>query len=114
MHSILRSFQQLISDIKKLAATKFDLYRSQLTLLVSDLAAELVYSLLMIMIFIFFLVFASGGFALLIGSIVGNLYYGFFTLGIFYAFAGIICFLLRKKILKILIRNWLINKMVKS
>ena len=53
---------------------------------------------------------ASFGLAYLIGSEMGHLSYGFFIVGGFYAVAGLLVYLFRKKWIKNPVSNLVINK----
>jgi phosphoglycerol transferase MdoB-like AlkP superfamily enzyme len=59
------------------------------------------------------LIFIHLGIAIWLGAILGQLYYGFFTVAAFYVLVGILLFLFRKQWLQTPVRNAIIKNLIK-
>lgn len=103
----------LVSDTGKYIEAKTELWKlkaaDKTTEVVSSLASQLIIAA------IFFLVIISlnTGVALLLGSWLGKVYYGFFIVAGFYALVGIIIYANRTSFMKTPFYNLIINKMLK-
>jgi uncharacterized RDD family membrane protein YckC len=80
----------------------------------ANVVSSLVSRLTVIMIVAFSVLISSIGTALWLGKLLGDLYFGFFIVGAFYAFLAILLHLFREQWLKYPISNTIIKQMQKE
>ncbi|HET6252684.1 MAG TPA: hypothetical protein VFE32_01355 [Puia sp.] len=103
----------LLSDAGDYIETRATLWKLKGIESLSDVSGELVSGLALIGIAMLVILIFSIGFALLIGYWVGNDFYGFFIIGGFYVFVGLIFYAFRNQWLKQPFSNLLIRKILK-
>jgi hypothetical protein len=113
MQSTIRHIEDFVSKAGDLAETKVELWKLRAAGKISETISSLI-SMIAISVFIVLAItIASFGLAYLIGSEMGHLSYGFFIVGGFYAVAGLLAYLFRKKWIKNPVRNLVIDKIIK-
>lgn len=113
MYSTIDNIEKLVASVSDVAETKIELIKLRAA---GKISASLSSLVTMIMVLVFSgaaLTIVSFGFAYFIGSKLNNLSYGFFIVGGFYALAGLLVFLNRKKWLQEPLSNLFINKLIK-
>lgn len=113
MYSTIDNIEKLAAAVTDVAETKIELVKLRAAGKVSTSLASLV-TMMMVLVFSgVALTIVSFGIACYIGSKLSNLSYGFFIVGGFYALAGLLVFINRKKWLQDPLSNIFINKLVK-
>ncbi|HCL84295.1 MAG TPA: hypothetical protein DIC22_09980 [Chitinophagaceae bacterium] len=107
------SIKTLIDQSKDYLDTKIELNKLKAIDKSADVLSSVVVMVAMIFIGSLFILFISIALALLLGNMMGAYYYGFFTVGGFYALLMLLIYLQRDKWIKTPIANGLINKMLK-
>ncbi len=96
----LTLIESLINKSHDYVETRLDLFKLKIVDKSTEVASAVV-SVIAVFVFalIFFIIF-NIGLALLIGDLLGKMYWGFFILAFFYALVGIIFYKSRHKIVK--------------
>jgi len=79
----------------------------------SDIVSSVIPHSVVIILISSFLLFFNLGLALWLGEIFGRPFYGFFTVAVFYILIGIVLHFFMHKWIKKIIRNYIINQMLK-
>ncbi len=103
----------LLSDAGDYLETRKTLFKLKTVESLSDVSGELVSGLALIGMATVIVLIFSMGFALWIGYLLGNSFYGFFIIGGFYAIIGLIFYARRSVWLKEPFSNLLIRKILK-
>ena len=103
----------LLSDAEEFLETKAKLWKLKTVDTVSDLVSSSVVHLSIVCIVALFVFTFNIGLALLIGSWLGEYFYGFFIIAGLYGVSGIVLYAFRDHWLKTPISNSLINKLLK-
>jgi hypothetical protein len=113
MQSTIDHIENLVSKAGEVAETKAELWK----LRAAGKISETVYSLILVIAIVTLIVAAitilSIGLAFWIGSELGKISYGFFIVGGFYAFVGLLVYLFRSKWIKLPLNNLIIDKIIK-
>jgi hypothetical protein len=113
MQSTIKHMEDFVSKAGDLAETKVELWKLRTTGKISETVSSL-FSVFAIAAFIgVAITIISIGIAFLIGSEMGKISYGFFIVGGFYAFAGLLVYLFRKNWINKPVSNLIINKIIK-
>jgi hypothetical protein len=107
------SIKTLIDKSKDYLETKIELTKLKTIDKSADVLSTVVVMVSMIFFLSLFVLFVSIALALMIGKMLGDVYYGFFIMGGFYAIILLMIYLKREKWIKTPIANGLINKMLK-
>lgn len=107
------SIKTLIDKSKDYLETKIELTKLKTIDKSADVLSTVVVMVSMIFFLSLFVLFVSIALALMIGKMLGDIYYGFFIMGGFYAIILLMIYLKREKWIKTPIANGLINKMLK-
>ncbi|MEO5595150.1 MAG: phage holin family protein [Chitinophagaceae bacterium] len=114
MEATPNHFESLISKAGEYAETKATLFKLKIADKASDTVSDAASTLVVSILFSFFLLSLSIGIALVIGEWLGKNYYGFFIVAGFYGIAGIIFHLNRKSLVKTPVSNFIITKILKN
>jgi hypothetical protein len=110
MQSTIDHIENLVSKAGEVAAELWKLRAA-------GKISETVYSLILVIAIVTLIVAAitilSIGLAFWIGSELGKISYGFFIVGGFYAFVGLLVYLFRSKWIKLPLNNLIIDKIIK-
>src|SRR5216683_2277804 len=107
------SIKTLIDKSKDHLETKIELTKLKTIDKSADVLSTVVVMVSMIFFLSLFVLFVSIALALMIGKMLGDIYYGFFIMGGFYAIILLMIYVKREKWIKTPIANGLINKMLK-
>ena len=113
MPSTIRHIEDFVTKAGDLAETKVELWKLRATQKISDTISSLISMIAIAALITVAITIASFGLAFWIGSAMGHLAYGFFMVGGFYAFAGLLLYLFRKQWIKNPVRNLVIDKIIK-
>ena len=113
MQSTIKHIEDLVSKTGALAETKVELWKLRAAGKISETASSLISVIAIAILIGVAIAILSLGVAFWIGSEMGNLSYGFFMVGGFYALAGLLFYLFRKQWIKTPLCNMIINKITK-
>lgn len=112
MENKTTSIEELFYKLKEYGDTRLDLFKLKSINKASGFFSSVIMGLILVVILLFVLAFISVGAALLIGSLLGKAFYGFFIIALLYLITGLILFSARQKILKAPISNKLIKQLM--
>jgi len=112
MENKLTSLEELFYKLKDYGQTTLDLYKLKTINKVSGFLSNLIVGLLLIVLLFLVLICITIGLGLLIGSWLGNVYWGFFIMAAIYIIIGLVLYSGRKKILKEPVANNLIKELI--
>jgi len=113
MKTASEHIENLISATGEYVETKTQLIKYQAIDKISDAVSSMVSGLALLIAGVFFFLILNIGLSILAGQWLGQIYYGFFLIAGFYALAGLLCYVFRKKWFKKPIANLLIQKLLK-
>jgi hypothetical protein len=112
MENKTTSIEELFYKLKEYGDTRLDLFKLKSINKASGFFSSVIMGLILVGILLLVLTFISVGAALLIGSLLGKAFYGFFIVALIYLIIGLILFSGRQKILKAPISNKLIKQLM--
>jgi hypothetical protein len=104
--------EELFYKLKDYGETTADLLKLKAISKVSGFTSNLIVSVVLIVLLFLILICISAGFALLIGMWLGQVFWGFFIMGVLYLIIGLVLFSSRKKLLKEPISNILLKELI--
>ena len=110
MQSTIRHIEDFVSKAGDLAETKVELWKLRAAGKISETISTLISVITIAILIAVAITIVSLGIAFWIGSETGRVSYGFFIVGGFYAVAGLLVYLFRKKWIKKPVSNMIINK----
>jgi Putative Actinobacterial Holin-X, holin superfamily III len=113
MQSTIEHIDNLVSKAGDLAETKVELWKLRAAGKISETVSSLICIIAIALFTGVAITILSIGIAIWIGSTIGDFSYGFFIVGGFYALAGLLLYLFRKKWIKIPLNNLIIDKIIK-
>jgi len=113
MQSTIKHIEDFVSKAGELAETKVELWKLRAVGKIAETSSSLVSAFAIAVLCAVAIIILSIGVAFWIGTELGELSYGFFIVGGFYVFAGLLVFLFRKKWIKKPVSNLVINKIIK-
>jgi hypothetical protein len=113
MQSTIKHIEELVSRTEELAETKVELWKLRAAGKISETASSLISVIAIVIIIGVAITILSFGLAFWIGAETGHLSYGFLVVGGFYAFAGLLLYVFRKKWIKTPLSNLIIDKIIK-
>ena len=112
MENKTTSIEELFYKLREYGDTRLDLFKLKSINKASGFFSSVIMGLILVGILLLVLTFISVGAALLIGSLLGKAFYGFFIVALIYLIIGLILFSGRQKILKAPISNKLIKQLM--
>jgi hypothetical protein len=112
MENKANSFERLFERAGDYFETRMDLFKLKSVDKTSDAVSTFASGLAIILIISFSVIIISIGIALWVGEMMGKSYYGFFIVGGFYLFIGLLIYFFRKQLLKMPVANLFINKVL--
>src|SRR5438132_11281029 len=106
------SIESLVDRIKTYTETRIDLLKLKAIDKSSSFLSMLITMIVLIMVGFVFFLFLNIGIALLLGYLLGKMFYGFFIVAGFYIITGIILLIFRNKWIKTPIANIMIKKLM--
>lgn len=113
MPSTIDHIETIITRAGDLAETKVELWKLKAAGKISETVSSLISIIAVVILSGVALTILSIGAAYWIGTEIGNIYYGFFIVGGFYALVGLLVFLFRKNWIKTPVSNLIIDKIIK-
>ena len=104
--------EELFEKLKDYGETRIDLLKLKTVNKVSGFLSNLITSVFLLILLFLVIIFLFIGLALLVGTWLGQAYWGFLIMGALFIIIGLILFSSRKKILKEPISNSLIKSLI--
>jgi hypothetical protein len=112
MEDNAKLIDSLLKNVVKYGKTSFELVKLKALDKTTEVVSRAIpYSIAFILVALF-LLFFNLGLAFWLGGILGEIYYGFFSVAAFYAIAAIIVHFFMRKRIKVLIHNFLIKQVL--
>lgn len=112
MENKTTSVEELFYKLKEYGDTRLDLFKLKSINKASGFFSSVVMGLILAVILFMVLTFISIGAALLIGFLLGKMFYGFFIIALIYIIIGLILYSGREKILRAPVSNKLIKELM--
>ena len=107
------NIEALFSKTGEYLETRMDLFKLKAVDSSSNVVASLTWRMVVLWISVFSFFFLNIGLSIWIGTTLGQLYYGFFIVGIFYLLTGLIIYLFRHAWIKTPVNDLLVKKLLK-
>lgn len=104
--------EELFYKLKDYGDTRLDLFKLKSISKISGFLSSLITSVILIMLLFLVLICLTVGIALILGNWLGEVYYGFFVMGIIYVIIGLILFKRKDKAMRAPISNRLIKDLM--
>jgi hypothetical protein len=105
----INKIEALGEEALHLAETKLYLWKLKAVDQTAKFASKGVWSICLVMLGVLFMLMINIGLALWIGEKMGRLYYGFFTVSVFYILLAVILYIFRKQLIRRPISNFVIK-----
>ncbi len=113
MQSTIEHIENLVSKAGDIAETKVELWKLRAAGKISETVSSLISVIAIVIITGAAITILSIGIAFWIGGEMGKISYGFFIVGGFYAFVGLLVHLFRRSWIKMPLSDMIINKLIK-
>lgn len=113
MENKTSTLELLLEKIEAYGKTSFELYKCQAIATSSEVISNLAAKLVFIVLIMLALFMINIGVAFWIGDLLNKTYYGFFVVALFYIIVGVVCYLLRRELIKTPISNSIIKSFLK-
>ncbi len=107
------NIESLLDDTGKYIEAKTELWKLKTADKISENISSIASQVIFLFIISIVIMSLNVGLAIMIGSWMGEIYYGFFIIAGFYALVGLLLYAVRDKIIKTPLYNSIINKIVK-
>lgn len=104
--------EELYIRLKEYADTRISLLKLKGIRKVSSKLSSLIVKIVLLALFVFMLFFISAGVALWLGTLLGEMYYGFFIVGGIYILTGLVFWIFKKPLIKAPLINWLTRNLL--
>lgn len=112
MQSPINHRESILTKAGEVAETKVELWKLKAAGKMSETLSSVISKAAILLLSMVALTILSFGLAYWLGSELGNVYYGFFIVGGFYALAGLLVFIFRKTWITGPINNLIIGKII--
>ena len=106
--------ESLAQKAETYAKTNIDLFKLKSVDKLSDTASEIVTKIVFVLILSLIAILANFGLAFWIGDLLGETYYGFFTVALFYTIVALIIYYGRTNWIKTPVKNAIINNLLEE
>lgn len=106
------SVEELFYKLKDYGDTRLDLFKLKSINKISGFLTSLIVSVILVVLLFLIIICLTIGAALLIGTLLGKAYYGFFIIGAIYIITGLVLYSGRSKFLKTPVSNKLIKELL--
>jgi hypothetical protein len=107
------AIENLLVRVEEYSKSSLELIKLKTLDKSSDIVSSVIPHSVVIILISSFLLFFNLGLALWLGEIFGRPFYGFFTVAVFYILIGIVLHFFMHNWIKKIIRNYIINQMLK-
>lgn len=108
------TIEMLFERAEDYTKTTIDLVKLTAVDKTADVLSSLISRLTVSIVFVMFAFLANIGLSLWVGELVGKIYYGFFIVSSIYLVLAIVLYIVKEKLLKMPISNFIITKMLKK
>ena len=108
------TIEMLFERAEDYTKTTIDLVKLTAVDKTADVLSSLISRLTVSIIFVLFAFLVNIGLSFWVGELVGKIYYGFFIVSSIYLVLAIVLYIVKDKVLKITISNFIIAKMLKK
>ncbi len=108
------TIEMLFERAEDYTKTTIDLVKLTAVDKTADVLSSLISRLTVSIVFVLFAFLANIGLSLWVGELVGKVYYGFFIVSSIYLVLAIMLYIVKDKLLKMPISNFIIAKMLKK
>lgn len=105
------TIEKLIEKAEIYSKTTLELIKCETVYKSADIFSNLAVKLSITFVVVIFLLFINIGLAFFLGKYLGEVYYGFLAVGLFYLFVSIILFIFKNAWIKNPVSNFIISKM---
>jgi hypothetical protein len=106
--------ENLAADLKAYAENRIAALKLSAAEKSSGLLAGLLAKSLVLILFLFFLIFAGIGLALVIAKLTGEYYWGFLLVAVLYLLLAFLCWINRERLLRIPLMNAMLHQIFKE
>lgn len=114
MQSTINHLESIISKAGEVAETKVELWKLRAAGKVSETVSSMISKIAIVILLAIAVIILSLGAAYWLGSSLGNVYYGFFIVGGFYALAGLLVYVFRDQLIKGPVSSMIIDKITED
>ncbi len=111
MENNTTTIERLIERAEIYSKTTLELCKYEAVYKLADIFSNLAVKLAITIVVVIFLLFVNIGLALLLGEYLGEVYYGFIGIGVFYLFIAALLSIFREQWIKTPVSNFIISKM---
>ena len=108
------TIEMLFERAEDYTKTTIDLVKLTAVDKTADVLSSLISRLTVSIVFVMFAFLVNIGLSLWVGELVGKIYYGFFIVSTIYLVLAIVLYIVKEKLLKMPISNFIITKMLKK
>jgi hypothetical protein len=112
MENCSESIEKLISKAEVYSKTTFEICKYNTIYRSVDILSSMAVRIVLMGVFVLFSLFLNIGIALMLGEYLGEFYYGFFVMAGFYILVGFVFILFQQELIKNLVSNFLIKKIL--
>jgi hypothetical protein len=108
-----KSIESLLESAYNYGKSGYELVKLKTVDKISDVVSSLIPHSVLFVVIILFMVFFNLGLAFWFGELLGNTFYGFFIIAVFYAITGLVLYFFMHKWFKRKIYTFLIKQLLK-
>lgn len=114
MEKAFAKAEELVFTVKEYVDTRLEIVKIEAAEKISGIMATLLAVLIVGIVFLFFIGFASIGLAIVLSEWIGKAWAGFLIVSFIYLLIGILVWITRKRIIQLPVMNALIHQMFKN
>ena len=112
MENCSESIEKLISKAEVYSKTTFEICKYNTIYRSADILSSMAVRIVLMGVFVLFSLFLNIGIALMLGEYLGQFYYGFFVMAVFYILVGFVFILFQQELIKNPVCNFIIRKIL--
>ena len=110
MENNTTTIEKLLEKAEIYSKTTLELYKYEAVYKSANIFSNLAVKLAITIVVVMFLLFANIGLALFLGDYLGEMYYGFVVVGLFYLFIAILLYIFKDQWIKTPVSNFIISQ----
>ncbi|CAM4257272.1 hypothetical protein [Flavobacterium terrigena] len=114
MENNTTTIEKLIEKAEIYSKTTLELCKYEAVYKSADIFSNLAVKLAITIVVVMFLLFVNIGLALFLGDYLGEMYYGFVAIGLFYLFIAILLYIFKDQWIRNPVSNFIISKICNS
>jgi uncharacterized membrane protein len=108
------TIEMLLEKAENYTKTSIELAKLNLIDKCAEVVSSLAATIIIVIVVVMFIMLTNFGLAIWIGQLLGNVYYGFFTVAGFYLVVAVVLLLFKKQFLKTPVSNIVITEILKE